>query len=91
MPRSRISSRLLLDESDVDVLTAGGLAAMDGQDVLAGPEGCAGGGVDRHFAVFDRSSGSSSHSLAVSPDGRWRAVTDVQIPHVIDITPPLAP
>ncbi len=40
---------------------------------------------------FDRRSGSSSDCLAVSPDGRWLAVTDGQLPHIIDITPPLAP
>ncbi len=40
---------------------------------------------------FDRSSGSSSDCLAVSPDGHWLAVMDGQFPHMIDIIPPLAP
>jgi len=40
---------------------------------------------------FDRSSASSADRLAVSTDGRWLAVMDAQFPHMIDITPPLAP
>ena len=40
---------------------------------------------------FDRSSASSSESLATSPDGRWLAITEAKTPRIIDITPPFAP
>ena len=40
---------------------------------------------------FDRSSGSSSESLATSPDGRWLAVTEAKTPSILDITPPFGP